>query len=100
MAVQRAATELVTTAVEVVVAWEAAVIAVAEADVAEAAFAAAVAVAEVEEEAVDVEDKRAFDGEKTDENKAKQHGFEIISDRCSDHYLRISGCCVAGGLRA
>jgi hypothetical protein len=78
---------------------------VAEADVAEAAFAAAVAVAEadvaeVEEEAVDVEDKRAFDGEKTDENKAKQHGFEIISDRCRDRYFRLSGYSLTGSITA
>jgi hypothetical protein len=65
--------------------------------VAEAAAAAVVAAAEA---AADVEDKRAIDGERTNENKAKHHDFvETISNRCRDHYLRFSGC-VAGGVRA
>jgi hypothetical protein len=98
LAAQRAAIEIVSTAIGAAVAWEAAVSAVAAAVVAgEAAEAEAAA----EEEAADVEDKRAIYGERTNENKANHHDLvETTSNRCRDHYLQLSGFCVAGGVRA
>ena len=69
----------------------------------EVAAVSAVVVADeavVAEAAADVEDKPAIDEGNNNENKAKLHDFvEIVSNRCCDHYLQLSGCCGAGGVR-
>jgi hypothetical protein len=93
LAAQRAATELVTTVVEAVIAWEVADIVAVAAVAAEADFTAeVVAVAEDAAEAEDVEDKGGLNDEETNENKNKYYDFaENFSGRfCDPYFLFVS----------
>ena len=86
LAAQRAATELVTTVVEAVIAWEVAdIVAVA---VVGRGLVEVVAVAEDAAEAEDVEDKGGLNDEETNENKNKYYDFvENFSGRFRDPYF-------------